>query len=295
MDTSKTTEDDTIRDSMESGYVATRPRFTRVRRTWPFNIRNLVAEDIRALDEFHMSSAYAARGANSFLFPNLLPNWSFEFPALVSSDLVFGWAVQGVSQELVAISTSTVEDGSQAIKFSTVSGQTVAASTTVTGVLNCDTKVSCNPGEVYSFIAEVNGVQGTLASGVLQANVRATFFNSAGAFISSAFGSLVPLGAGWASYGYQFTVPANAATFQIALEVALDNATGTPITLDGSASVTWDCVGCALLTPLSPYGRTVGSLPLGCLVRFSKMPEMADIGWANGVKVYGAKIELTEV
>jgi hypothetical protein len=75
MDTSKKTEDDTIRDQMEAGYVATRPRFTRARRTWDFNVRNLVAEDIRALDRFFMETA--ARGGNSFLYPNLLPNSSF--------------------------------------------------------------------------------------------------------------------------------------------------------------------------------------------------------------------------
>jgi hypothetical protein len=30
-------------------------------------------------------------------------------------------------------------------------------------------------------------------------------------------------------------------------------------------------------------------------VRFSAPPETADIGWGNGVKVYGAKLELAEV
>jgi hypothetical protein len=39
----------------------------------------------------------------------------------------------------------------------------------------------------------------------------------------------------------------------------------------------------------------VGSQSLGCLVRFSSLPEIADIGWGAGVKVYGAKIELQEV
>src|SRR5581483_10620234 len=52
MDSSEQAADDTIRDSMDSGYVATRPRFTRERRTWNVNHRNLIAEDVRVLRNF---------------------------------------------------------------------------------------------------------------------------------------------------------------------------------------------------------------------------------------------------
>ena len=79
MDSSRSLEDDTIRDQNESGAVATRPRFTRARRTWKINTRNLTAEDARVLDYF--SEITAARGGNAFLYPNLLLNWSFEIPA----------------------------------------------------------------------------------------------------------------------------------------------------------------------------------------------------------------------
>ena len=89
MDSSKSTEDDTIRDPMESGDVATRPRGTRARDTWKVNVRNITAEDKRALDYFQRVTA--ARGSNSFLFPNLLPNGSFEFPAPSAAMLAFGW------------------------------------------------------------------------------------------------------------------------------------------------------------------------------------------------------------
>jgi hypothetical protein len=296
MDTSKKTEDDTIRDPAESGYVSTRPRGTRARRTWPFNVRNLVAEDIRALDEFFMSPSYAARGGNSFLFPNLLPNWSFEFPALTASDLVLGWNISSAPvQESIGIGTTTVADGTQAIEFGTVATKTIAANTTVTGALNCDLAVPCKPGEVYVFTAALDAIQGTLAAGVLGAQVSVSYLNAGGGALSTVNGTAATIGVGWQTYGYQFTVPASAASFKVSLLVTLTNSTASAITLDGSASVSWDTVGCSLLTPLTPYGRMVGSQSLGCLVRFSSLPEIADIGWGNGVKVYGAKLELTEV
>jgi hypothetical protein len=296
MDSSKKVEDDTIRDPMEQGYQATRPRGTRARRTWPFNVRNLVAEDVRALDQFFMSSTCAARGGNSFLYPNLLPNWSFEFPALTASDVVFGWnSGTAVPQESIGVSTATVADGTQAINFATVAGQTIAAHSTVTGQLNCDFAVSCKPAEVYVFTGQANATNGTLDAGVLNANVFVSFFAANGNPLSTLTGPAAAIGPGWQSYGYQFTVPAGAASFRISLIVTLTNPTGAVINLDGSASVAWDSVGCALLTPLTPYGRMVGSQSLGCLVRFSSLPEIADIGWGAGVKVYGAKIELQEV
>jgi len=296
MDTSKKTEDDTIRDQAESGYVSSRPRFTRARRTWVFNVRNLVAEDVRALDEFFMSSTYAARGGNAFLFPNLLPNWSFEFPALSASDLVFGWAISSApAQESIGVGTVTVADGTQAIKLVTVATKTIAANTTVTGALTCDQAVSCTPGEVYVFTAALDAIQGTLAAGVLGAQVSVSYLNAAGGALSTVNGTAATIGVGWQTYGYQFTVPASAASFKVSLLVTLTNSTASAITLDGSASVSWDEVACALLAPLTPFGRMVGTQPLGCLVRFTKLPEVSDIGWGGGVKRYGVNFELTEV
>jgi hypothetical protein len=294
LDTSKSTEDDTIKDQAESGYVSTRPRFTRARRTWKQNLRNLVIEDIRALDEFFMVTT--ARGANSFLYPNLLPNWSFEFPALSAVDLVYGWNVYStIPQESIGISTATVADGTQAISFATVPGSTIAAHTTDTGQVNCDQAVSCTPGEVYVFTASVDAIKGTLATGVLGACVAIAFIDANGNPLSTLTGTAATIDGGWQTYGYQFTVPANAASFRVEIIVTLANSTGSTITLDGSASVAWDEVGCALLTPLSPFGRMAGTTSLGCLVRFSKLPEASDIGWGAGAKRYGVNFELTEV
>jgi hypothetical protein len=294
MDTSKTTEDDTIKDQAESGYVSTRPRFTRARRTWKINVRNLVLEDTRALDEFFMSTT--GRGGNSFLYPNLLPNWSFEFPALTASDLVSGWAISSApAQEFIGIVTTPAANGSQAIRFGTLAAKTIAANTTVTGALTCDQAVSCTPGEVYVFTAALDAIQGTLAAGVLGAQVSISFLNASGGALSTVNGTAATIGVGWQTYGYQFTVPANAASFRVGLTVTLTNSTASVIMFDGSASVTWDEAACALLTPLTPYGRMAGTQPLGCLVRFTKLPEVSDIGWGNGVKRYGVNFELTEV
>ncbi len=293
MDSSKTTEDDTIRDQAESGYVSTRPRFTRARRTWKINTRNLVLEDIRALDEFYMFTT--GRGGSAFLYPNLLPNWSFEFPALISTDVVFAWSEAGIPQESIGVSTVTVKDGTQAVSFGTVAAQVVAALTTVSAALDCDTAIPCNAGEVYVFTGQVNAVQGTLAAGVLGANVSVAFYDAGGTYLSTLAGTAATIGGGWQSYGYQFTVPANASSFHVVLTTTLSNTTASAITLDNSASVAWDCVACALLTPLTPYGRMVGSNSLGCLVRFGKLPEISDVGWVGTVKRYGASFELGEL
>ena len=294
MDSSKNIEDDTIRDQMESGYVATRPRFTRVRRTWKINVRNLVAEDVRTLDQFSMVTA--ARGANSFLYPNLLPNGSFEFAAQIAADVALGWNISGATpQEAIGIGTVTVEDGTHALNFTTVAAQSIPANSTVTGAVTADQRISCTPGEVYLFTASANGVQGTLAAGVLQPGVRIAFFDANGNTLSTLTGPVATVGSGWQPYSYQFTIPANAITFGVSLAVALVNSGATAVTLDNSASVAWDSAGCALLTPLAPYGRMAGSQPLGCLLRFSKLPETSDIGMGQGVKRYGASFELTEV
>src|SRR6516225_6045210 len=122
MDSSKSTEDDTIRDQMELGYVATRPRNTRARDTWKVNIRNLVAEDKRALDQF--TKVTAARGANAFLFPNLLPNGSFEFLPCNAVEIAQGWNRTDGNPQFSIVSTAVnAYDGAAAIKIGTVAGQ----------------------------------------------------------------------------------------------------------------------------------------------------------------------------
>lgn len=296
MDTSKTTEDDTIRDQAESGYIATRPRFTRSRRTWKVNVRNLQAEDVRALDAFSMSTVQ--RGGKSFLYPNLLANGSFEFPALDADELAFGWIAAGtpVAALATSLTTSGIEDGLQAIGFSPVAGQGIAAYATVSAEVDSAAQIPCTPDEVYLFHGRLNLTLGTLAAGALSANVGAAFMDQHGNALTPVLGTAVTAATnGWTDFWFTFTAPANAASFHVRLFAGLHNSGSTALTLDASASVLWDEVGCALLTPITPYGRMVGSQPLGCPVRFTKLPELSDIGYGNGVKRYGVNFEVTEV
>jgi hypothetical protein len=296
MDSSKSTEDDTIRDNPEQGYVATRPRFTRVRDTWKVNVRNLVAEDVRVLDQFQKSPNYAARGGNAFLIPNLLPNWSFEFGPQSADELVFGWGVGEAAPEIaVATTGATVADGVNAVQFATVAGQSVPANSTVAAELGCDWSIPCNPGETYVFNASLNIAAGTLAAGALAAQVAINYFDSNSNPLSVASGPLAAEVNSWQPYSYQFTVPANAATFTVAFSVSVVNSTGAPLPVDGSTMVTIDAVGCALLTAVQIYGKMFGSQPLGKFVRFTKLAEFSDIGIGNGVLRYGTNFEVTEV
>jgi hypothetical protein len=301
MDSSKSIEDDTIKDQAESGYVSTRPRFTRARRTWKLNIRNLVYEDMRALDAFVMNGA--ARGGNAFLYPNLLPNWSFEFPALSAVDLVFGWNVPANPPHIAAGLATLAQDGAQSVAFSPVDGETIAAISAVTAQVIADQPIPCNPGEVYVFAGQVYGVPFSQTPNLtLSAGVAINFLDVNGNVLSTLTGTPVAASAAWQAYSYQFTVPANAAAFTVALCGSIANTSNSPITLAASSptianygAAFWDCVGCALLTPLTPYGRMIGSAPLGTFVRFSSLPETSDIGFGQGVKRYGAHFELTEV
>jgi hypothetical protein len=294
MDSSQSLEDDTIRDPAESGYVATRPRFTRGRRTWKQNIRNLAAEDIRALDQFAMVTA--ARGGNSFLYPNLLPNGSFELPPLSAADLVAGWNATPTPAIAVATTGATVLDGAQAIGFATISASHLAAHSSATATLACDIPIPCNPGEVYCFTASASTVAGTAISGMTRTDaVSVAYQDINGNTLSTTLGTAAAIGGGWKAYGLQFTVPANAVTFTVALVMTLANSTGSAIAFDGTQTTVWDCAACALVTPLSAYGRMAGSLALGVPVRFGNLPEYSDIGFGNGVKLYGAHFELTEV
>jgi len=297
MDSSKSIEDDTIRDPAESGYVATRPRYTRTRRTWKANVRNLVAEDVRVLDEFAMSPSFAARGGNSFLYPNLLPNWSFEFPALISSEIVLGWSKTTVTQMSCSLITSGAQDGNNAIQFSTVNGQAVAGGSDLYAFVQSDTKIPCTPGEVYQINAGVNVVDGETGPGSRIAYATAVFYDASGTEVSEVPVIIVqnPFASGWKNFSGTFNVAGGCASFTIKLQLRINDLAGGGYTLNGGTHASFDQVGCALLTPLSAYGRMVGSQSLGCQVRFSSLPETSDIGWGGGVKVYGAHFELTEV
>ena len=296
MDTTKSTEDDTIRDSMESGYMATRPRFTRARDTFKVNVRNLVEEDKRALDVFVKTKSL--RGANSFYYPNLLKNGSFEFPAMGTGDLVDSWAPTAVATPFsVAVTAASVYDGASAITFEG-NAQTVAANSTVTAQLAHDTRITCAPGDVFAAAASVlltqAASQPTNVNIALSASVAVSFYSADGTLLSTTQTAALSGGAAtWQAYSEQFTAPANATSFSLALEATAVN-TGTAAGAI-TGSIVWDAAGCALYTPVQLYGRTVGSDALPRAVRFSALPEFSDVGWRNGVKGYAAHFEMTEV
>jgi hypothetical protein len=68
-DTSRKLEDGVLRSQKESGYVTTRPRFTRQRRIFSISWKNLSADDVAALDQFESSTL--AGGAYAFTIANL--------------------------------------------------------------------------------------------------------------------------------------------------------------------------------------------------------------------------------
>ena len=288
MDSSKSTEDDTIRDQMELGYVATRPRNTRARDTWKVNIRNLVAEDKRALDQF--VKVTAARGANAFLFPNLLPNGSFEFLPCNAVEIAQGWNRTDGNPQFSIVSTAVnAYDGAAAIKIGTVAGQVGAITA---GQLTTTVPIPCTPGDVLLFAGYCQTVVGTLPGGILAPAISVAFRDANGNALSPLNPPVFMASPTWQLVSQQITVPANAATFTLTLEASLSAAGNA---LDGTACVLWDAVGVGLLTPVQMYGRMVGSDALPRPVRFTKIPEYSDIGIGSGVKRYGVNFELTEV
>jgi len=267
MDTSKKTEDDTIRDPMESGDQATRPRFTASAVPGCFNVRNLVAEDIRALDEFFMSPQYAARGGNAFLYPNLLPIGPLSFrPSRRRCCL---WMERRNRRATRVYRPLNCIDGGRHTGYQLCHCGRAdrCRSHNHHGQLNCDSTVPCKPGEVYVFTGQVNATQGALAAGVLAQNVSVGFFDVTGNH-SPRSRNAATIGGGWQGYGLQFTVPA---ARQVSALLSWSHSPTPPARalrltaphrLRGIAWVVdW-------LTPLTPYGRMVGSQSLVALCAF---------------------------
>jgi len=312
LDSGAKTYDDTIRDSMDLGYVATRPRFTRGRRTWNVNVRNLYLEDVRALDDFQ--ETITQRGANSFYFPNLIQNGSFEFPAVLDSEIVQGWS--GVQSQGIAMQPcSTAFDGVMAMQFATEVGS-LGAGQSATGVMASPISFPVFPGEVYQgvfqWLAVVTGLAGVSYDAT--ANLSLILQMSDGSTVNVSPAASNPIsGTSPATYtpvAQQFTIPAPGAGLfiagaSLALSMTLQNAStsATALSAPGSGnslSACFDSVGLALIQPApgrSVYGRMAGSNSLVRPVRFapSKLPEFSDLGFGTGLKLYGTTFALEEV
>lgn len=301
MDSSLSIADDTIRDHMDSGYVATRPRFTRSRRTWNINLRNLTAEDVRALDVF--AEQTVQRGALSFYFPNLLVNGSFEIPAAAGSgDLVQGWQASVTNGEAVYLSFP--QDGLRGAIVLSVDGYILQPGVNVHAVVFAYDGVVVNPGEVYqlNFQCQNVGTVGAAATTLTQGILTYIYSDGSSDF---QYGPLLPASIpAYQPQSCQFTVP-NAPTGKTLLFVragvysGLVNNGSAPVTLTATSLVTRiDSVGFALVSsPTQTYGRMAGSLPLASAVRFAanKLPKFSDLGFGDGVKVYGTTFALEEV
>jgi hypothetical protein len=254
-----------------------------------------------------------ARGGNAFLFPNLIPNGSFEFPACLDTDVVRDWYTAGDVTPALSIAPevfipggpapvpygTVADEGITALKFQTVAGQVLAVGANTLSALDTRAVVNVTPGEVYLFHCrwQYTGAEDPHVSFIPSAYMvcdydagTQTVFTMPGTFTGSTQ---------WNDFYSVLTIPSglntNVRDFRMRISVALSNAGTAPITLNGSNVFLINEVGCALLKPVTPYGRMAGSHSLGCPVRFSKLPELSDIGFGQGVKRYGANFELTEV
>lgn len=314
LDSGQKTFDDTIRDQMDLGYVATRPRFSRRRRTWTQNVRALQIEDVRALDVFANETVQA--GAQSFYYPNLAPNWSFEFPAEEPFELVKGWSVaenEGIVTGIIIAPSFPAADGLTSIRFAT-SPQTLTPNQTITGEIAAELAVVPNPGEVYTGVFQWQGYNGIAGLWYSSLNLILSLTMSDGSVVlvqaSPAFAltasSQFP--ASFQSLMQTFTIPAPSGGLTIAsasliIAYSFQNIGTENLVITGSADAVWidvDCVGLAL-TQVAPgysiYGRMVGSASLPFPVRFAanKNPAFSDLGFGDGVKRYGATFDLEEV
>lgn len=297
---------------MDLGYVATRPRFSRGRRTWNCNVRNLFLEDVRALDEFKETTV--KRGSLSFYFPNLVQNGSFELPAVFDSEIVQGWSPE-IMQGFSVQPTAMAADGLTGIQIATAAGS-IASGQALTAQIASPISLRVRSGEVYQGVfqslASVTGFSGVSCGA--GANLSIVLQLSDGSALNVAPASSNSLSGAspkvYSSVVQQFTIPTPSADVFISaaylvLSVTLHNSGTAAISLGApglgnSISACFDSVGLALIQQApghSLYGRLIGSTSLVRPVRFApnRLPEFSDIGFGGGMKRYGTTFALEEV
>jgi hypothetical protein len=280
--------DDTIRDQMDLGYVATRPRFSRSRRTWNLNIRNLTAEDVRALDTF--AEVTVQRGSLCFYFPNLAPNWSFEVGPSSGDEVVAAWSITE-QNAIVVTPGSTAADGLSSLQFA-------AGAITGSDASQVTAGRSFFPvaGEVYEGVFQVSAdITGSGFS--VSANLQIALQMSDGSTVTvspAASNAITASTSGFVWVSQQLTIPAPAAGLTITSAQAQIAVAATAI---AGLNLFVDTVGLALTSSAQPYGRMVGSAPIPARVRFAanKIPQFSDLGYGDGVKVYGTTFAIEEV
>jgi len=293
---------------MDLGYVATRPRFSRERRTWNVNVRNLMAEDVRALRNFRAN--VVMRGSLSFYFPNLLLNGGFEFAPLLASEVFAGWTNNSDDSQMLAVSNGFAYDGSACLLIESVSGQVVTAGEYVSAYATCERQIPVNAGDVYQFNSWFLSASSPITGLTQTAKYFIDLFYTDGSS-TRYFGPDFSLSAtSWTLETGTWTVPAPPtgkviAYAQLSLLSDIQNATGAPITLGPTTtSVRFDGVGLALVSAGVPQIATACSEPIPVPVRFAsgKLPKFSDLGWGSppgapsgGCFIFGATFALEEV
>lgn len=308
MDGSESLENDTLSDKAQSGYVATRPRFTRVRRTWKVNFRTITAADKLALETF--AAVTTARGANSFFFPNMVLNGGFETPATVSGQIAAGW-VEVSPQDIggtnpidaeVIVETSTVDSGGSALQCGFVAGHDFPADYGSGASAGTAVGIPVIAGESYTLSGDMLSSNPT-TGGSWNPILAAWFTDSAGTATTLGTNSIshsylewpVVSGNGsWQAGSWTLTAPAGATQLFLVVGVLM-NTGSTAQTTTSAWNAYFDNLACALTTPLTTFGRMAGSANLGVPVRFTSLPEFSDMGWVGNQKRFGAAMALTEV
>ena len=267
-------EDGTLRSDFESGYVSTRPRFTRLRRTHTATYKNLIAEDIRALDAFEVAAVQG--GSQAFYLPNLVPNGSFELPATKNGEIVSGWTLtQGLGWN-VALSPD-VHDGATALLFTqTGSGDAEVWSSWI---------LPLSAGDVLNFVVYVKSTGS--GSGSISLRLDVAYADGTEQTLTQSITSIAA--ASYGPVGGSFAIPAGSAAV-LGVEVGL-MASGS----SGSAVYGVDSLSLALVSTQQPFGRMVGTSSIVRPVRFSKPIDIKDAKPANGQKRYDATIEVQEL
>ena len=284
---------------MESGYVATRPRFTRQRRTFGATYENICAEDVRVLDEFEVVTVQGKAGA--FYYPNILPNGSFEIPAVPGSgQLAYGWTTQ--ASNLFTASLSALAFDGNASLLLTSEAMTVPAGgyggANISGVISPAFPVSV--GDVYQFGGQIMQ-SNTNPAGVDVWIIVVLWVTYADGSVTDPQYYVLAPAEGWTPLVTSLTVPSAASgspAVSAYLEIGcwLGNTSGAAVAVPAGASRLYvDQVGLALTTPAQPYGRMPGSAPLGTLVRLNKMLSIKDNAFAGGQPTYDCTLEVTEV
>ncbi len=295
---------------MDSGYVATRPRFTRARHTWKANVRNLTIEDVRALRTFR--DITVLRGSLPFYYPNLIPNWSFEFPAVNGNEVVQGWVpilMNGIS---IAVSSASAADGSNSIQFAT-QAKSLAAGAILGSKLAAAVKRIPVPGEVYAGVFQWKAVvSGGLLSDsflcsstlllILEMSDGSQVEVDASANNSFTNASLPP--STFTFVSQTFTIPTPTAGLsivgaQLLVYVGLQNTgTGSISIAANNIVVNFDAVGLALSSTPNPIAQMIGSNPIvapdGLRFPSGGLPQFSDMGWAGQTR-YGVTFQLEEV